>query len=142
MPPAIRGRQARQNVEVLRELHPAATERIAVRLPEPMRAIARAGITDWIALEGFVAVLDAAREEIGEAPFRAWSSSAMQRALRGPLVHNLWESAVHLFGLEPLSLLGWAPHVWSLIYRQAGAIAWSQHDQAPVVTGAPALALH
>jgi hypothetical protein len=90
--------------------------------PETLEAVENAWSASWLPLGHDVEVTSAffrlAGVERGCEAMRRNMAETFQKPTLRPLI----DGAIRLLGLSPGKLLGWAPRIWPLIFRDAGGL--------------------
>jgi len=90
--------------------------------PEALEEIENAWAAGWLPLAYDVELTSAFFRLAG--PERACDAMRrnMAETFRKPTLRPIIDGAIRIFGLSPGKLFGWAPRVWPLIFKDAGAL--------------------
>ncbi len=105
---------------------PELAERVRARLePATREALGRASRIAWVPIELDVDVTHAIYAELGPQRARELFRTNLSGALDAPVLRSLAHGALRLFGASPARLFGWAPKVYSQLYRDAGEMRFA-----------------
>jgi hypothetical protein len=117
------------SLDCLASLDASVAERARARIkPETLAAVQEAGAFGWLPVAHDV--------EITECLFAAAGHERACRALRAnllaafeqPVLRSLVQGGLAILGRSPSRLLGWAPRVWALLYRDCGSMRCEIND--------------
>jgi hypothetical protein len=137
----IRASFLRDNVASLVALG-ADADAVRARAAHVVDAAASASTVDWLDITLDVELAEAAVATVGAQRVRGMNRALMRDALKGPLLRPIHKGALALFGRAPMRLMKFVPRGWSLVFRDAGALAWNAEAGRMELTGVPAVMLN
>jgi len=102
-------------------------QRLESLLPPDLLAMRDDFNVAWAPIEFHTAIIDASHVCLDAPAFRKFHRDITLNYLDMPLLKGLLEACIRLFGLDPRSILRWAPRAWSILFRNCGSL---QHDPA------------
>lgn len=92
--------------------------------PESRHTLELASAVSYVPVEIDVEVTERLFDEAGATRACEVLHENLSISLETPLLSALVSGALRLFGRAPARVLGWAPKMWSQIYRDAGTMEW------------------
>jgi len=100
-------------------------QRLESLLPEDLLAMRDDLNLAWAPIEFHLALIDASHECLDPAAFRKFHRDITLNYLDMPLLKGVLETCIRIFGLDPRSILRWAPRAWGILFRNCGTL---EHD--------------
>ncbi len=142
--PAVRARHLKALLSFADRQPGEVAARVRQRMgPEALRRIADASGIEWLPFELDLDLTRHVHAVLGPDEFVRFFRQQTLAAFEGPLLKTLVDTAVRMFGLDPMSWARWVPMGWSLLFRNCGA--WTSETAVPGtvvlrLSGAPAAA--
>jgi len=90
--------------------------------PETLEAIEGAWAASWLPIRHDVELTAAFFEAAGAERACRVMRQNLAVTFRKPILKPMTDAAVRVLGLHPEKILGWAPRVWPLLFRDAGEL--------------------
>jgi hypothetical protein len=121
--PELRASLAKEQLASIDALGPLPSGRVRESAAAAVAIIERATRVDWLPMTTLVEVLDATLAALGPADAAAhWRRSTL-RSLEIPLVKPFLAGVLSVFNPSPATAMPLYPKLFSLLYRNVGAVA-------------------
>lgn len=121
--PSVRARHMKLFVERVRDLDADRRDAVLARIgPVDLDAIENASPLDWFPVEINVRATEAVWKALGPGAREGFFLRLGMEDFESPLLKGVVATALRLFGVEPGSLLKFAPRGWSQVFRDDATV--------------------
>jgi hypothetical protein len=121
------------SLEAIDDIDPALGRKVRDRLkPETLDAIESASAIALVSVDLDVELTECFFEVAGPERARRALRENLRQSFDKPLLKPLLDGAFALFGRSLIKIIGWAPKVWGLIYRDAGRMVVAASEDGRV----------
>jgi hypothetical protein len=133
--PTMRSQQIKQRIQSIGMVFGKDVQKkIMSRIPkETLQTISQAEDDQWLPVKLNVEIFDCIAAEVGEEGIYNLSAKSFNKILASSTVSQLFRSALHLFRIQPTTLVKLTGLFWRAIYRNCGDLSVVKGEQNQAV---------